>query len=59
MLADLEEKAPSERDLAIKRFGRPEEVTRLVLFLASEEASSSTEAEFVIDGGWTAGGPIG
>lgn len=59
ILGDLDETAPSQRDLAIKRFGRPEEVTRMVLFVASDEASYSTGSEFVIDGGWTAGGPIG
>lgn len=59
ILGELEEAGPSQRDLAIKRFGRPEEVTRLVLFLASEDASYCTGSEFTIDGGWTAGGPIG
>ena len=34
----------------IKRFGEPEEVTRLVLFLAAE-ATYSTGSEFVVDGG--------
>lgn len=34
----------------IKRFGEPEEVTKLVLFLAAE-ATYSTGSEFVVDGG--------
>lgn len=34
----------------IPRFGEPEEVTRMVLFLASE-ATYSTGSEFVVDGG--------
>lgn len=34
----------------IKRFGEPEEVTKLVLFLAAD-ATYSTGSEFVIDGG--------
>jgi len=33
------------------RMGDPQEVTNLVLFLASDESSFSTAAEFVIDGG--------
>jgi 3alpha(or 20beta)-hydroxysteroid dehydrogenase len=39
---------------AIARFGEPEEVARMVLFIAAE-ATFSTGSEFVIDGGATAG----
>lgn len=35
----------------IKRAGKPEEVTNLVLYLASDESSYSTGSEFIIDGG--------
>ncbi|MEO8698072.1 MAG: glucose 1-dehydrogenase [Acidimicrobiales bacterium] len=38
--------------LPIPRIGEPEEVARLALFLASDDASYSTGSEFVIDGGW-------
>ncbi len=40
---------------AIARFGRPEEVARLYLFLASDDSSYSTGAEFLVDGGQTLG----
>jgi 3alpha(or 20beta)-hydroxysteroid dehydrogenase len=39
----------------IARMGRPEEVAYLVLYLASDESSYCTGAEFVIDGGHLAG----
>jgi 3alpha(or 20beta)-hydroxysteroid dehydrogenase len=40
---------------AIPRIAEPDEVTRLVLFVASEEASFSTGSEFVVDGGMVLG----
>lgn len=39
------------------RSAQPSEVAQLMLFLASDESSYSTGAEFVIDGGLTAGVP--
>ena len=40
--------------LAIKRGGDPKEYAKMVVFLASEENSYATGAEFVLDGGMTA-----
>ena len=39
----------------LKRLARPEEVTGLVVFLASDEASFCTGSEYAVDGGITAG----
>jgi 3alpha(or 20beta)-hydroxysteroid dehydrogenase len=43
--------AGAVRDLAIPRIAEPEEITQLVLFVASDEASFSTGSEFIADGG--------
>src|SRR5258706_14436798 len=43
--------AGAVRDLAIPRIAEPKEITRLVLFVASDEASFSTGSEFIADGG--------
>ena len=43
----------------MKRLGRPEEIAKGVLFLASEEDSSFVTGHFlVVDGGWTAFGYV-
>ncbi|MFD1928800.1 glucose 1-dehydrogenase [Sporosarcina siberiensis] len=42
------------KHIPMRRIAKPEEVTNIVLFLASDEASYSTGSEFVIDGGLTA-----
>jgi 3alpha(or 20beta)-hydroxysteroid dehydrogenase len=43
------------RRQAIPRVGIPDEVTRVVLFLASDEASFVTGSEYLCDGGYLAG----
>ncbi|MGD9755780.1 MAG: SDR family oxidoreductase [Acidimicrobiia bacterium] len=44
-----------QKHVAMRRVGRPEELSQLIVFLASDESSFSTGAEFVADGGETAG----
>ncbi len=43
------------KDRPIPRCGRPIDIARMALFMASDECSYSTGSEFVADGGWHAG----
>ena len=43
-----------EQQTPLGRFGTPEDVAKVALFLASDESSFVTGASYVVDGGWTA-----
>lgn len=42
------------KSIPLKRVAQPEEVSSIVIYLASDESSYSTGAEFIVDGGLTA-----
>lgn len=54
-LISVEEAGQFYQDSALPRVGMPEEIARMIAFLASDEASFSTGAEFIADGGTSAG----
>lgn len=43
------------RDFPVPRFAEPKEISAVVLFLCSSEASFVTGAEYQVDGGATSG----
>lgn len=54
-LLSVEEAGSFYADSALPRVGMPGEIARMIAFLASDEASFSTGAEFIADGGTSAG----
>ncbi len=59
MIAPVKENPEQEKEMLkqvpMGRAGKPEEVSNLVLFLASEQSSYITGSTVVVDGGWIAG----
>jgi NAD(P)-dependent dehydrogenase (short-subunit alcohol dehydrogenase family) len=51
VFADPDALAATERAIPMKRAGRPEEIAPIFVWLASDEASYTTGAFFVVDGG--------
>jgi NAD(P)-dependent dehydrogenase (short-subunit alcohol dehydrogenase family) len=50
-------KAVGASRIALKRYGEPVEVARVMLFLASDESSFCTGGVYMADGGVSAGTP--
>lgn len=52
---DRGNRQPMAEGTPLKRYGQPEEVARLMLFLASDESSFCTGGVYMVDGGVSAG----
>lgn len=55
VMQDPKQKEVTLARVPMRRVGRPQEVSNLVLFLVSDESSYMTGSTIVIDGGWLAG----
>lgn len=53
VMNDPESNAAFLKNMPVGRWGRPEEVGAMVVYLCSELAGFATGTDFVIDGGWT------
>ena len=54
IIQDLENSEVFQRFVPLQRFGKPEDIAKVALFLASDDASYITGADIVVDGGITA-----
>lgn len=54
-LISVEEAGTFYADSALPRVGMPDEIARMIAFVASDESSFSTGSEFIADGGTSAG----
>ena len=53
LLEDEQKKKEKEQSIPLKRIGQPEEIAKVALFLASEDASYITGTTIYVDGGLT------
>ena len=53
MIADLSDTVKTDylKRIPLKKFGKPEDIGKMILFLCSDEASYITGQTFYIDGG--------
>ena len=55
VMQDPKQKKATLDRVPMRRVGKPQEVSNLILFLASDGSSYMTGSTVVIDGGWLAG----
>ena len=54
IIQDLENSEVFQRLVPLQRLGKPEDIAKVALFLASDDASYITGADIIVDGGITA-----
>jgi NAD(P)-dependent dehydrogenase (short-subunit alcohol dehydrogenase family) len=54
LMQNAELRAQFLSKIPLGRFGLPEEIAKLAVYLCAEEAGYITGTDIVIDGGWTA-----
>ncbi|HWB54904.1 MAG TPA: glucose 1-dehydrogenase [Tepidisphaeraceae bacterium] len=50
---EVESRRFSENMIPLRRWGRPDEIAKVIVFLASDDASYLTGTTIVVDGGWS------